>query len=175
MALSKALPEAASMGAVSDFGSSQRSAIPGGRGSCRAARFRSAVARQEPRPPKLTIIRDYTRFNWVSSKISVDRACRAGIRGLPRLRCMCLCETAYKPQRYADKVRFAAIRKSVPEERTYIDNQSRLHPVQSPATALDSSRCAGRSDFSLPLQCQQHTFNLPAIVLLAGHIIGFHL
>ena len=47
-------------GAVADFGGSQRSAIPGGRGSCRAVRFRSAVARQEPRPPKLTIIRDYT-------------------------------------------------------------------------------------------------------------------
>ena len=31
------------------------------------------------------------------------------------------------------------------------------------------------SDFSLPLQCQQNAFNLPAIVLLAGHIIGFHL
>jgi hypothetical protein len=50
-------------GAVSDFGSSQRSAIPVGRGSCRAARFRSAVARQEPRPPRLTIIRDYTLVN----------------------------------------------------------------------------------------------------------------
>ena len=37
-------------GAVADFGSSQRSAIPGGRGSCRAVRFRIAVARQQPRP-----------------------------------------------------------------------------------------------------------------------------
>jgi hypothetical protein len=48
-------------GAVADFGRSQRTAIPGGRGSCRAERFRSAVARQEPRPLKLTVIRDYTR------------------------------------------------------------------------------------------------------------------
>ena len=50
-------------GAVADFGRSQRSAIPGVRGSCRAVRFRSfrsAVARQEPRPPRLTIIRDCT-------------------------------------------------------------------------------------------------------------------
>ena len=51
-------------GAVADFGGSQRSAIPGGRGSCRAVRFRSsAEAPQEARPPRLTIIRDYTRGN----------------------------------------------------------------------------------------------------------------
>ena len=31
------------------------------------------------------------------------------------------------------------------------------------------------SEFSLPLQSQQDTFNLPAIVLLAGHIISIHL
>jgi hypothetical protein len=47
-------------GAVAGFGRSQRSSIPGGRGSCRALRFRGAVAQQEPRPPMLTIIRDCT-------------------------------------------------------------------------------------------------------------------
>ena len=41
-------PRNVALGAVADFGSSQRSAIPGGRGSCQAVRFRSAVARQEP-------------------------------------------------------------------------------------------------------------------------------
>jgi hypothetical protein len=61
MQQSAPIAPAACRGAVADFGSSQRSAIPGGRGSCRAVRFRSrAVARQEPRPPSLTIIRDYT-------------------------------------------------------------------------------------------------------------------
>jgi hypothetical protein len=54
-------------GAVADFGRSQRTAIPGGRGSCRAVRFRSAVARQEPRPPKLTIHCDDARRGKVEA------------------------------------------------------------------------------------------------------------
>jgi hypothetical protein len=64
-------------GAVADFGRSQRSAIPGGRGSCRAVRFRSAVARREPRPPKFTIIRDYTPLRQLMLK-SPKSVCRLG-------------------------------------------------------------------------------------------------
>jgi len=48
-------------GAVANFGRSSIYPIPGGRSFCWAACFRDAEARQQPRPPKSTVIGDDTR------------------------------------------------------------------------------------------------------------------
>lgn len=41
---------------------SERVYIVGGRGSCRAVRFRSALARQEPRPPEIGHYYDLSKY-----------------------------------------------------------------------------------------------------------------
>ena len=52
----------------------------------------------------------------------------------------------------AHQVRLAAIRKSFPAERTYFDNQSRLHPlIHRFSIQLDFDRLA-RFDFKLAVQ-----------------------
>jgi hypothetical protein len=81
----------------------------------------------------------------VESAISVGPPCRGGFRGWPQPLCNVIDNGSCDPQPTAHRVLLAAIRQSFPAERTYFDDQRRLHrSCETSVRAVTSSATSVR-------------------------------